>query len=43
MLKQILSLYTNVADPAIYILSGLLPSEAEIYIKVTTLWKYYKI
>jgi hypothetical protein len=28
MLKQILSLYTNVADPAIYILSGLLSIEA---------------
>jgi hypothetical protein len=35
-LKQILSLYINVADPAIYILSGLLPIEAEIHIKVLT-------
>jgi hypothetical protein len=33
VLKQILSLYTNVADPDIYILSGLLPIEAEIHIK----------
>ena len=32
-MKQILSLYINVADPAIYILSGLLPIEAEIHIK----------
>jgi hypothetical protein len=29
VLKQILSLYINVADPAIYILSGLLPIEAD--------------
>jgi hypothetical protein len=36
VLKQILSLYINVADPAIYILSGLLPIEAEIHIKVLT-------
>ena len=28
--------YINVADPAIYILSGLLPIEAEIHIKVLT-------
>jgi DNA-binding CsgD family transcriptional regulator len=36
VLKQLLSLYINVADPAIYILSGLLPIEAEIHIKVLT-------
>ena len=37
VLKQILSLYINVADPAInYILSGLLPIEAEIHIKALT-------
>jgi hypothetical protein len=36
VLKQILSLYINVADPTIYILSGLLPIEAEIHIKVLT-------
>ena len=36
VLKQILSLYINVADPAISILSGLLPIEAEIHIKVLT-------
>jgi len=38
ILKQILSLYTNVADPAIDILSGLLPIEAEIHIKAITLF-----
>ena len=37
VLKQIVSLYINVADPAInYILSGLLPIEAEIHIKALT-------
>jgi hypothetical protein len=39
VLKQILSLYINVADPAIYILSGLLPIEAEIHIKVLTFFR----
>jgi hypothetical protein len=46
VLKQIISLYTNVADPAIYILSGLLPIEAEIHIKALKLkknWKHNKI
>ena len=38
MLKQILSLYTNVADPTIYILSRILPIEAEIHIKAITLF-----
>jgi hypothetical protein len=38
MLKQILSLYINVADPAIYILSGLLSIEAEIHVKAITLF-----
>ena len=43
VLKQILSLYINVADPAIYILSGLLPIEAEIHIKVLRFfWKHNK-
>ena len=36
VLKQILSLYINVADPAIYTLSGLLPIEAEIHTKALT-------
>ncbi|CAC5414884.1 unnamed protein product [Mytilus coruscus] len=31
MLKQILSLTTNLADPAVYIISGQLPAEAEIH------------
>jgi hypothetical protein len=38
MLKQILSLYTNVADLTIYIHSGLLPIEAQIHIKAITLF-----
>ena len=38
ILKQILSLYTNVADPAIDTLSGLLSIEAEIHIKAITLF-----
>ena len=38
MLKQILSLYTNVADLTIYIHSGLLPIDAEIHIKAITLF-----
>lgn len=33
-IKQILSLTSNVADPAVYILSGLLPLEAEFHVKV---------
>ena len=33
MIKQILSLPTRTADPAVYILSGLLPVEAEIHIR----------
>ncbi|CAC5410725.1 unnamed protein product [Mytilus coruscus] len=37
-IKQILSLKLNVADPAIYLLSGLLPLEAEIHIKIITLF-----
>lgn len=34
MLKQILSLPKSVADPAVYILSGILPIEAQIDIKI---------
>ncbi|VDI14872.1 Hypothetical predicted protein [Mytilus galloprovincialis] len=37
-IKQILSLKLNVADPAVYMLSGLLPLEAEIHIKIITLF-----
>ena len=37
-IKQILSLNINTADPAIFILSGLLPLEAEIHIKAFTLF-----
>ncbi|CAG2239545.1 unnamed protein product [Mytilus edulis] len=37
MLKQILSLTTNVADPAVYIISGQLPAEAEIHKRAFTL------
>ncbi|CAC5421426.1 unnamed protein product [Mytilus coruscus] len=37
-IKQILSLKLNVADPAVYLLSGLLPLEAEIHIKIITLF-----
>ncbi|CAG2239659.1 unnamed protein product [Mytilus edulis] len=38
MLKQILSLTTNVADPAVYIISGQLPAEAEIHKRAFTLF-----
>ena len=39
--KQVLSLPTNVTNPSIYILSGLLPVEAEIHKKTSkSLWKY---
>ena len=31
MIKQVLSLPINTADPAIYIISGLLPAEAEVH------------
>jgi hypothetical protein len=31
MIKQVLSLPINTADPAIYIMSGLLPAEAEVH------------
>jgi hypothetical protein len=33
MIKQIISLSTRTADPAVYILSGLLPVEAQIHIR----------
>jgi hypothetical protein len=36
LLKQLLSLTINVADPAVYMISGLLPLEAEIHTKVFT-------
>ena len=38
MLKQILSLTINVADPAVYIISGQLPAEAEIHKRAFTLF-----
>jgi hypothetical protein len=38
LLKQMLSLTVNVADPAVYMISGLLPLEAEIHIKVFTMF-----
>ena len=34
ILKQLLSVPPNTPDPAIYILSGILPIEAQIHIKV---------
>ena len=37
-IKQILSLYINVADPAVVILAGTLPIEAEMHIKAITLY-----
>ena len=37
-IKQIISLYINVADPAIFILAGTLPIEAEMHIKTITLY-----
>ena len=39
-IKQILSLYINVADPAVFILDGTLPIEAEIHMKAITLYIY---
>ena len=41
MLKQILSLTINVADPAVYIISGQLPAEAEIHKRAFTLFGKY--
>ncbi|CAG2216626.1 unnamed protein product [Mytilus edulis] len=38
LLKQILSLNINVADPAVYLISGLLPIEAEIHLKILSLF-----
>lgn len=38
LLKQILSMAMNVADPAIYILSGMMPIEAEIHLKALNLY-----
>ncbi|CAC5396897.1 unnamed protein product [Mytilus coruscus] len=38
LLKQILSLNINVADPAVYLISGLLPIEAEIHLKILTMF-----
>jgi hypothetical protein len=38
LLKQLLSLAINVADPAVYMISGLLPLEAEIHTKVFTMF-----
>ena len=37
-IKQILSLYINVADPAVFILAGTLPIEAEMHIKAITFY-----
>jgi hypothetical protein len=38
MIKQVLSLPMNIADPAIYIISGLLPAEAEIHKRAIILY-----
>ena len=38
LLKQLLSLTINVADPAVYMIPGLLPLEAEIHTKVFTMF-----
>ena len=38
LLKQVLSLTVNVADSAVYMIPGLLPLEAEIHIKVFTMF-----
>ena len=38
MIQQILSLLTRTADPAVYILSGLLPVEAQIHIRALGLF-----
>jgi hypothetical protein len=38
MIKQILSLPINTAEPAIYIISGLLPAEAEVHKRAITLF-----
>ena len=38
MIKQILSLPTRTADPAVYILSGLLPVEAQIHVRALGLF-----
>jgi hypothetical protein len=37
-IKQILSLYINVADPTVFILAWTLPIEAEMHIKAITLY-----
>jgi hypothetical protein len=36
LLKQILSLPQNVADPVQYIISGLIPIEGQIHLKILT-------
>ena len=38
ILKQVLSLSTNVADPAVYIISGALPAEAMIHKRILLLF-----
>jgi hypothetical protein len=38
MIKQVLSLPINIADPAIYIISGLIPAEAEIHKRAIILY-----
>ena len=38
-LKQVLSLSTNVADPAVYIISGTLPMEAMIHKRIVSLFR----
>jgi hypothetical protein len=38
MIKQILSLSTRTADPAVYMFSGLLPVEAQIHIRALGLF-----
>ena len=38
ILKQVLSLSSNVADPAVYIISGTLPAEAMIHKRILSLF-----
>jgi hypothetical protein len=38
MIKQVLALPINIADPAIYIISGILPAEAEVHKRAIILY-----
>jgi hypothetical protein len=46
-IKQLLSISSNTPDPAIYILTGILPIEAQIHIRALTLfgnvWYFHAI